>query len=273
MADSTTDLDVPAYFARIGYAGPEPTDLEALADLHRAHILAVPFENLDIQLGRSIALDLASLQRKLVTDRRGGYCFEQNTYFEAVLRHFGWRVRSLGARVHNGSGQIPPRTHKLLCLETQAGPHLCDVGFGGRGFWTPLPWRDGAESRWGLDHCRLVKQDGIWQQQLARDDGWVTLYSFDESPLHPIDVTVANHYTSTHPDSHFVRNLVAIRRTATGRLIVFNGELRRETAGGVAVQPLDSPADLLQALSDHIGLRFDPAIRFRQPAFAGEITS
>lgn len=267
MGDTTPAVDLGAYVARIGYDGPAPTDLASLAELHRAHLLAIPFENLDIQLGRPIRLDVPAIERKLVHDRRGGYCFEQNTLFEAVLRQLGWTVSSLGARVADGTGALPPRTHKLLRLETPDGPYLCDVGFGGRGFWLPLPLQDGATGHWGQDAVRLLHRDGLWAQQLSRNGEWQTLYTFSDDPFHEIDMVVANHYTATHPASRFVQNLTAIRRRETGRLIVHNRELRLETATGTTVQPLDTPDALCDALRDHIGLPIPTGTRFRQPAF------
>src|SRR5262245_53551394 len=109
-------LDLDGYLARIGYAGPRRATRETLAALHEAHVGAIPFENLDILLGRQISLEPAALQLKLVSGRRGGYCFEQNTLFRAVLEALGFRVTALAARVRGG-GVLRPRTHMLLRVD------------------------------------------------------------------------------------------------------------------------------------------------------------
>ena len=118
MSDATSDeLDLEGYLLRIHAKSPLAPSAEALGDLQRAHVGAIPFENLDILLGQPIRLDLASLQSKLVTSRRGGYCFEQNTLFKAVLERLGFGVTSLGARVRAGATGIRARTHMLLQVE------------------------------------------------------------------------------------------------------------------------------------------------------------
>src|SRR5262245_22396166 len=134
------NLDLPAYRARTGDLGPLEPTVEVLARLHERHALAVPFENLDILLGQPILLDLGSLEVKLVGPRRGGYCFEQNTLFQAVLAEVGFRVRPLAARVCLGGTETRPRTHMVGLVDTGAGPFLADVGFGGGGFLRPLPF-------------------------------------------------------------------------------------------------------------------------------------
>ncbi|HET8715978.1 MAG TPA: arylamine N-acetyltransferase, partial [Holophagaceae bacterium] len=132
-------LDLEAYLARIGYAGGLSPDLPTLTALHEAHALAVPFENLAIQMGEGVRIDLASLQDKLVRRRRGGYCFEQNGLFLAVLRALGFAVDPFEARVRFGTDAVLPRTHMLLRVRLPEGDFLADVGFGGQGVRRPVP--------------------------------------------------------------------------------------------------------------------------------------
>src|SRR5690349_12744847 len=134
-------LDLSAYAARIGYNGDFHPSLETLRVLHLAHATHIPFENLDILLGRPIRLDLDSLIRKLIDDRRGGYCFEHNALFAAVLEASGFRVRRLSARVRAGAQGVRPRLHMLLMAEADGEPWLADVGFGADGLLHPLPLR------------------------------------------------------------------------------------------------------------------------------------
>src|SRR5262249_12522387 len=125
-----TPLNLDAYFARIGYTGERRAAHAVLDAVHLAHATSVPFENLDIFLGRPIRIDLESVQAKLVHARRGGYCFEQNTLFAAVLEQLGFPVTCLAARVRLGASRVLPRTHMVLKVEAEGASWLADVGFG-----------------------------------------------------------------------------------------------------------------------------------------------
>src|SRR5262249_29151135 len=140
-------LDLAAYLERIQYRGDPRPDVTTLHDLHLAHATHVPFENLDVLLGRPIRLDLDSLQAKIVRGRRGGYCFEQNVLLAAVLEHVGFRVDRLAARVRYRAQHVLPRTHMLLRVEVEGRSWMCDVGFGSEGLLLPMPLAVGAECR------------------------------------------------------------------------------------------------------------------------------
>src|SRR5215471_14344829 len=132
-------FDLPAYLRRIGYAGDLSPSRKTLDAVHLAHATHIPFENLDILLGRPIRLDLASLQAKLVAGRRGGYCFEQNALFAAVLEQLGFAVTRLAARVRFRTDRVLARTHMTLRVDVDGVPLLADVGFGGEGPMRPVP--------------------------------------------------------------------------------------------------------------------------------------
>src|SRR5262249_55952398 len=134
-------IDLDAYFARIGYAGPRAPTLAVLRAIHALHPAAIPFENLDPFLGRLVSLEIAALQQKMVAGRRGGYCFEHNTLFKAALDALGFRVTGLAARVRRvmpSDGSENPRTHMLLKVDLDEGTYLADVGFGGYLLSAPL---------------------------------------------------------------------------------------------------------------------------------------
>src|SRR3954471_2052207 len=138
MSD-TSVLDLGAYLERVGYSGDLVPGEAVLEALHLAHATHIPFENLDILLGRPVLLDLESLQAKLVRGQRGGYCFEQNTLFAAALEELGFSVTRLAARVRSGASGPRPRTHMLLRVDVEGWPWLADVGFGGDGLLLPVP--------------------------------------------------------------------------------------------------------------------------------------
>ena len=261
------EIDLDAYLARIDYGGPRPPSLATLTALHEAHVTAVPFENLDILLGRTISLGLAALQAKLVAGRRGGYCFEQNTLFQAVLEGLGFRVVPLAARVRMGMTGVRPRTHMLLRVELEEGAWLADVGFGGDGLMHPLPFAPGAEV-WtaGVGH-RLRREDDLWVLTARAGAEWVDLYAFTLEPQYPPDYEMANHYTSTWPASKFVQTLTAQRTRAEGRAILRNRDLAVREGGSVRTEVIRDPDHLLDVLDREFGLSFPAGTRFARPEF------
>jgi N-hydroxyarylamine O-acetyltransferase len=262
-----TLLDLDAYLARIGYAGPLDPSPRLLTALHEAHVASVPFENLDILLGRPIRLDLEALQAKLVAGRRGGYCFEQNTLFRAVLEGLGFRVTALAARVRTGAGAVRPRTHMLLRVDLPPGPFLADVGFGGEGPIHPLPLTAGPETWIGGDGYRLREEDGLWVLAGTLGGQWTDLYAFTLEAQYPVDFEMANYFTSTYPGSPFVQSLTAQRSWPGRRAILRNRELARRDGGESRAEAIRDPDHLLHVLGEVFGLAFPPGTRFSRPEF------
>ncbi|MFE7312953.1 arylamine N-acetyltransferase [Streptomyces sp. NPDC057555] len=218
-------LDLDAYLARVGYDGDRRPTLETLRKLHTAHSAAIGFENIEILLGRPILLDLESLQAKMVRQRRGGYCYEQNLLYAAALERLGFRVRGLGARIRMGEDKVRPVTHALLAVELGGTEWITDVGFGGEALLAPLPLRDGVEERQGAWTFGLAHEEetGSWLLRSRHEDGWFDLYAFGTERRYAVDYAVFNHYISTHPRSPFTGRLVVQkpgpeeRRTLVGR--------------------------------------------------------
>src|SRR5262245_28990314 len=165
-------LDLDAYLARIEYASERAPTLPVLKAVHLAHATHIPFENLDIQLGRPILLDLESLQAKLVRGRRGGYCFEQNTLFAPALDQLGFRVTRLAARVRIGATRMAARTHMTLKVDVDGGSWLADVGFGGAGLLEPVPLLPDQVERQFAWSYRLQEKDGLWVLQSLARESW-----------------------------------------------------------------------------------------------------
>ena len=214
--------DLAAYLERIDQRVPLRPDYATLATLHLAHASHIPFENLDVLAGRTIRLDLASLQAKLVAGGRGGYCFEHNLLFAAMLRRLGFPVRQLAARVRYRTTRLLPRTHMLLLVEADGGDWLADVGFGGEGLLLPVPFGSEAEVRHFAWTYRLRAADGEWLLQSGRAGGWQDLYSFTLEEQQQVDYEMANHYVSTHPDSRFLHTLTVQLPTPEGRHILID---------------------------------------------------
>jgi N-hydroxyarylamine O-acetyltransferase len=258
----TEGLDLDAYLSRIGYsAGLEPT-IETLAALHRAHVLSIPFENLDILLGRPIRLDLKSLQAKLVHDRRGGYCFEQNSLFAAVLERLEFEVTGLAARVRMGDDRSTPRTHMVLAVDIAGARWLADVGFGGDTLLDPIPFDDDQPIRQGAWAFQLVDEGDVRVLRGLRSEGWMDLYAFTEEPQLRVDYEVANHYTSTWPRSPFVTKCVVQRSGLYERWMLIDDELRVERPEGTERWPVASPEERLSILAERFDLVFPDGTRF-----------
>lgn len=248
-------IDLGAYFDRIGYEGPREPTLEVLGRLHGLHPRAIPFENLDVLLGKGVRIDLASLQAKLVTGRRGGYCFEHNTLFAAVLAALGFDVTGLAARVlWNRADPSPPRTHMLLRVELPEGPYLADVGFGGFVKTAPLRFEAGPEQDTGHGVFRLVEADGQMRLDARLPERWEPMYRFEPLAQHPIDYALANWYVSTHPDSPFVANLMAAWVGEDRRYGLFNNQLSIHHRGGPSEKQVLDAAGLDAMLHDTFGL-------------------
>jgi N-hydroxyarylamine O-acetyltransferase len=253
-------LNLGAYFERIGYTGPREASLETLVALHTAHLGAIPFENVDVLLGRRIRLDLASLQAKLVDGHRGGYCFEQNTLFAAVLRHLGFSVTTLEARVRPpGATRTLPRTHMVLRVGLTDGAVLADVGFGGDGPLRPVEL-GGRVSEQGGDAYRVVGEGDVRVLQICSPGGWRDLYAFTSDEALPIDFEVANHYTSTWPESPFVTTLTA-QLSLSGERRILRHRTFTLRHGGIETTRDIEAHDLLPLLRGAFGLDLPDDIR------------
>ncbi|MFH8589064.1 arylamine N-acetyltransferase family protein [Streptomyces celluloflavus] len=222
-------LDLDAYLDRIGYEGDREPTLENLRKLHAGHTASIGFENIDIVLGRPILLDLASLQSKMVEQRRGGYCYEQNLLYAAALDRLGFAVSGLGARIRMGENKTRAVTHALLKVEVDGADWITDVGFGGEALLEPLPLRAGTEARQGNWTFGLAyeQETGAWVLRSLHEDGWFDLYAFGTEPRFAADYTVFNHYISTHPRSPFTGRMVVQRPYPERRSALIGREFTR----------------------------------------------
>jgi N-hydroxyarylamine O-acetyltransferase len=257
-----TPFDLGAYFERIGDSGPVAATAEVLDRVHLAHATTIPFENLDILLGRPIRIDLESLQAKLVRGRRGGYCFEQNTLFAAALECIGFPLTPLAARVRFGGTRLTPRVHMLLKVDVADGSRLADVGFGADGLLQSLPMEPGRESRQFDRTYRVVEEGQGLILQSHRPEGWFDLYWFTLEPHFPVDFEMANHYTSTYPTSIFRQVLIAQRQTPENRFVLHNREFTVMRGGETTQRDLADDAEVRRVLSATFGLDFPPGTRF-----------
>lgn len=268
MSSVTSSPDLDAYFARIRYTGPRSPTLTTLRALHLHHVQEIPFENLDVLLDRTIALELPALERKLVHDRRGGYCYEQNTLFGAVLRALGFQVTDLIARVR---WQVPPergtpRSHMILRIDLDGRSWIADVGFGSIGLTGPIRLETGGEQATPHEPRRFLRRDEYFVHQVRIGTEWHDVFQFTPDAVPPVDYEVANWYSNKHPRSHFQANLIVTRVRPEGRVLLFNRELTRRRPDGSAEKlAVNSPDELLALLAADFGLQFPPGTRFGRP--------
>ncbi|MFD0200331.1 MULTISPECIES: arylamine N-acetyltransferase family protein [Saccharothrix] len=229
-------LDVDKYLYRLGITGPLTPTADTLRRLHRAQVLTIPFENLDVVLGRGVDLDLDALQAKLLENRRGGYCYEQNLLFATLLERLGYRVTRLFARPDLEYPKPLPRTHVALRVELDDGSaYLADVGFGDSGPLDPVPLVDGVVSEqagWTYRLSEHRDRAQPWCLSLRRGDGWFPVYRFALEAHHRIDYVVANHFISTHERSPFVGRVFLERIAEHWRLNLNDRALTLRHADG-----------------------------------------
>lgn len=269
---ATGELDLDRYFKRIGYDGPPTPDLKTLRALAERHPAAIPFEAVDVLLGRPVDLSPRAVQAKLIDGGRGGYCFEQNGLFARVLGALGFQVEGLIARV---LWMLPPEapamplTHMALRVTIDRERWLADVGFGSCIAGTPLRFDAlGTEQPTRHETFRLTRQ-GAWTLLEAQlPDGWRPLYLLSPEPALDSDYAAANWYTSTHPASGFRRELrVALTKPAQ-RVSLLNNRMTIRRAGGSMERRFLSEREVADALVTTFGLRLDVESARRAAAIA-----
>ncbi len=255
MADG---VDLQAYLGRIGYIGSLDPTQETLAALQRAHMTAIPFEALDVLLGRPIPLDLASLQAKLLTGMRGGFCYEHTTLFAAVLEALGFSVRRHSARVVLFTPlRESSATHMFVTVDLPQGRFVADPGFGGPACLAPLPLSGEPVGR-----HRIIREGALYALEDSGAPAWYSTLNED----YPIDFELGNHYVATHPESPFVRFIMMSRFTPNGRVSVMNRSVRIIDGAETRTFELPDRGALRRLLIEHFGFDLPEVEAMRVPA-------
>jgi N-hydroxyarylamine O-acetyltransferase len=242
-------LDLDAYLARIDYAGPCAVDLATLRRIHELHPRAIPFESIDPWLGRPVPLDIEALQDKLVTRRRGGYCFEHNLLLLAVLERIGFDVRGLAARVVYSTppgGGRHPRNHMLLLIGLGEQHFIADVGFGGLTMTSPLRLEAGVIQETPHERFRLSRAGHDYELEAEAGDTWRAMYQFGLEQQIDADYEMANWFTSTYPGCAFVMRLIAARTLPGKRLALANNAMSIHHTGSPSERRTITDADELR---------------------------
>ena len=249
--------DLASYLRRIDYTGPRTPTVAVLHAIHRRHALSIPFENLDPIRGQHVDYSPAAVVRKLVHDRRGGYCFEQGHLLLHMLRTLGFNVVPLIGRVRPlGVTAIMGLTHMLLRVECEGRTFFADAGYGSLSLLEPLELKLGErQANAGLEARRLVTEGPLLVQQAEIKGSWSDVYAFSPLEAPAADFEIGNWYTSTHPESRFIRNLIAVRLEPDRRHTLLNREYTLRFAGDRAeTRTIASPTELRALLTGAFGL-------------------
>lgn len=256
-------MNLNAYLDRINLPHTDRAALapivETLCTLHRAHLLAIAYENLDIHLGAPLTLDVAQIYRKIVDCGRGGWCFEMNGLFAWVLREIGFDVTMLGATV-NRQRADDPRDHLVLLVtggDTGGRHFLADVGFG-IGFLEPLPLSAGEYAQQGVCH-RLSRERRAGDERWLFDNGWSNAPSFDFTlePRALSDFAEQCQHLQSSPESGFVRVAVCHRLRVDGAVSLRGAVLSEVSAQGTTERTIETLVEYKRALRETFGVRIE----------------
>jgi len=248
------NFNLQDYCARIGYTETLNADLPTLQALMRAQLFSVPFENLDVQAGKLVSLELADIVKKIVYNPRGGYCYEVNSLFAIALDAVGIDYYLVGARPMFYPTRRA-RTHMVVIAKINGEEYLCDTGFGSFGIRAPLALSAVNQSiQQDDDVFRLACSDGknFTLQALTKGE-WVNQYGFDLYPHELLDFIPANYFNSKSPDAVFVQQFLVVKHDELGRTILSGNRLRRVEKGESTLTEL-SPEAIFTTLKTEFGL-------------------
>ncbi|ODT68458.1 MAG: hypothetical protein ABS75_20470 [Pelagibacterium sp. SCN 63-23] len=250
-------VNLNAYFERIGFAGSIAPSLATLEMLHALHPAAIPFENLTPLMGGAVPLDQPSLERKLLAEKRGGYCFEHNLLFKRMLEDLDYGVRPLLARVvwNGAEGAHNPPSHLLLLVEVNGQNYIADVGFGGLTLTAPLRLRAGVEQTTPHDTFRLSGGDPDWTLEVKIGEDWRAVYIFNVDEAPEAEIAAINQRLSTDPASPFTHELRVALSPGGRRLKLHNGRFTIQPVEGEKEQRDISRIESLRSvLTEQFGL-------------------
>lgn len=251
------DKDQNAYFDRLAYTGPRTASLPVLTALHQAHLQHIPFENLDISLGRKLNLSPSALLDKVLHKKRGGFCYELNHLFGLLLESLGFEVSRLSARVFNGQQYGPDFDHMLLLVKAEGQSWLADVGFGDC-FRTPLSLDGGGVHELGMHYSLQAGEGGQLVLMQARDGAAAhPEYCFSLRDHAIEDFYDMCLYQQTSPASHFTQKSICSIATPDGRVSVSNNKCIMTRIADRHVHSIADEAEYRQILREHFGVNLD----------------
>lgn len=235
-----SNFDLQQYLNRINFSGEIKLDLAGIKKLMQSQLFSVPFENLDVQAGKTISLIGDDIVNQIVTKNRGGYCYQINGIFSLLLQEIGLPHYYIAVRPLVNPGENP-KTHLAIIATIEGEEYLIDLGFGGNSIREPLKLSQaGSEIQQDFETFTLVKtEEDDYLLQIKIGNEWSNLYSFDLNPQRWIDFKPANHYNYSHPDSFFTQNLIVVLQNPLGKKIVFKNAVKSVTNGVTEIIPFE----------------------------------
>jgi N-hydroxyarylamine O-acetyltransferase len=246
-------LDTLAYLRRINYQGPTVPSAEALRALQVAHLQTVPFENLSIHAGEPIVLGDEALFTKIVQRRRGGFCYECNGLFAALLRELGFEVTMLSAGVAKSNGGYGEPFDHMALMVSGLERWLVDVGFGDS-FLEPLLLDERGEQVQGKLGYKIVDEDPYLILTRRDMNTWTSQYRFTLQPYQYADFAGMCHYHQTSPESHFTKKRICSRATESGRITLSDMRLIETRDDEREERVLANKEEYDAALQQHFGI-------------------
>lgn len=251
-------INVDAYLGRIRETREEAS-LTYLRKLHRAHLLHIPFENLDIHYNRKIILDYQSIFEKIVIQKRGGYCYELNGLFYHLLHHLGFECKIISARVlDEDSGELGKEfDHMAIIVTISEEDYLVDVGFG-KGIMYPKKIADGVVQMDYTDYWKVTSEpDDNFLLQVSSDaSAFRTKFRFSCDAKEIIQFHEMNEYHQSQPESSFTQKKIITKLTTTGRITLSNSRFQELDLGDKKVNEIGSEDEFLSLLEQHFGITF-----------------
>ncbi|WP_339716562.1 arylamine N-acetyltransferase [Cyclobacterium amurskyense] len=250
---SLDNVSLKAYFKRIGYEGKAEKNLDTIKKLHYLHPQAIPFENINPFTEEPVVLTLPAVFEKMVKQGRGGFCFEQNLLFGAVLNTIGFDVVGLSARVfwEIVVGEVRPRDHMLLLLSLDGVKYLLDVGFGSASFSAPLVLNKEGIQNTGDYEYRISYVSEFHYLEIKIKNDWKLMHRFGlEHQMLP-DYEVVSWYLCTHPTSVFIKDLMVARSFQGGRYTLFNNQFTVHKKNEASTKKkLDTAEEIMDVLKE-----------------------
>ena len=249
-----SNFSLEAYLERVQITQPVSATLEGLQLMMRQQLMYVPFENVDVQAGRGVSLVPEAIVEKIITQRRGGYCYEINGLFSMALEALGIPYIWVAARPMFYPARRP-KTHMAVLATVDGETYLCDMGFGSYGIAQPIALSQiDTDIVQGHDCFRLAKQaPDVYTLQARVAGTWTNQYAFDLSPQEWVDFEPANYLNSHHPDAVFVKQLLVIQHHAQGRWILFGNSLK-DIRNGITQQKMLTPHEIETTLAELFAL-------------------
>lgn len=249
-------MNISKYLQRLKIENITQPDLINLKLLHKNHLYNIPFENLDIHYNRKIILDFEQLEKKILSNNRGGFCYELNGMFYKLLSELGYKVKMICAGVYNNEGiPGPDCDHMALIVKINDEEYLADVGFGDN-FLEPLKFELDTIQKDETGFFKIVKHNENYYELLRSSDGTKFkgeyLFKIVEEKLENFQAMCNYHQIS--PESHFTQKRVCSKAIENGRITLSDLKIIETESGVKSEIQLNSEEEFLESLKKYFGI-------------------